>query len=198
LARPGGNVTGLTSQMDALAGKSVELVRDVLPGARRLLGLRGPPLTEAVARLAEEYAAPFAQLGFSVVPVDLVGRDDVERVRAAVVDHRPDAMVMFAHPTVIGLNRPLVELSLEVRVPLFAPWGFIAEYGALASYGADPDALWERAVDFVDRLLRGGDPATMPIEQPTRFERVINLRTARTLGIEVPPSIVALADRVID
>jgi putative ABC transport system substrate-binding protein len=198
LARPGGNVTGLTTQHDELAGKKVELIRHVLPGAHRVLGLRGPPLTAVLARMAEQYAAPMAQLGFSMVPVDLIGRDDIERVRAAIAEHRPDAMLMFSNPTVTNQDRPLAELSLAMRVPLFASQGYIAEYGALASYGSDPNALWERSVDYVDRLLKGADPATMPIEQPTRFERVINLRAARALGIEIPSVAVAIADRVID
>jgi putative ABC transport system substrate-binding protein len=198
LARPGRNVTGLTAQGHDLYGKWVELARELLPGLGFLLGLSGPSANPGIEHHKPAFLAAANQMRIDHAIVDLDGTDDIGRVARFIQDRRPDAVLLFYHPTVLGQLDALQHLLTPLRIPIIAPFRFQTERGALASYGAITSILWERAADFVARILRGADPATLPIEQPTRFELVINLRVARELGIEIPQALLMRADDVIE
>ena len=192
LARPGGNVTGLSGTTSELGAKNLELIREIAPAVKRVTVLANltDPFTKSFLGQIEA-AAP--RMGIAVKPLMLRATDDFSP--AFAVANREPAQALIVQPS---LPRPkAIELMLKHRLPAISPSGLFAEEGGLISYSASP--LWVReGASYVDRILKGAKPADLPVQQPTRFELVLNLKTAQTLGLTVPPTLLARADKVIE
>jgi putative tryptophan/tyrosine transport system substrate-binding protein len=196
LARPGGNITGLSLQQADLAGKRLELLREVIPGLRTLGIMANIAYPAAVLEMGEVGVAG-RSLGLAVAPSEIRGPEDIgtaidmlaERAEALYVC--TDALVNL---NVIRINT----LAVAKRLPTMYGGREQVAAGGLMSYAPNYANQFRRAADFVDRILRGTKPADIPVEQPTKFELVINLKTAKALGLEVPSSILVRADEVID
>jgi putative ABC transport system substrate-binding protein len=192
LARPGGNATGLSIQGTDLVGKRLELLREVVPGLRRLgiMGnIRNPEMDEAQAAART--------LGLEVTALDLQRAEQItpafDTLRGAA-----DALYVCAEP-LVNTNRARISiLALGNRLPTMHGFREAVEAGALMSYGPNFADLFRRSADYVDKILRGTKPASLPVEQPTKFDLVINLIAAKALGLEVPPAFLARADEVIE
>jgi len=197
LARPGGNITGLSFQTGALSGKWLELLKDTVPSLTRVAVLWDPTGT-ANQRTTLEQAAP--ALGVHLHVVEVRSLDDFDRVFAAAHTAQAEGVVLLASP-LFGLHIPrLVELAAHHRLPMIGWNRHFAEEGGLMAYGpkeSDPSWGWRRAAVFVDKILKGVKPGDLPVEQPTKFELVVNLKTAQALGLTIPPSILFQADEVI-
>ena len=198
LAHPGGNVTGLSDAHADLVPKRLELLKQVVPSVTRVGILWSPanPGTAPQVRIAEGAASA---LGLTVLPVAVKGprRDDLDRAFATIERERLGSLFVIGDST-LGVQRDrLAALSLQHRLPTssHSRW---AEGGLLMSYGTDFVDLFRRSASLVDRILKGAKPADLPVEQPTKFELVINMRTAKALGLAISPSLLSRADRVIE
>jgi putative tryptophan/tyrosine transport system substrate-binding protein len=197
-ARPGGNVTGVSNQLGDLAvEKFVELLRAFAPHLERV-GLIWQPANSGSAQGQKDLVAAAPRLGLSVVSLELAKPEDLERVFATVRETRPQALII--HPTVIfGLvSKEIVAFAIAERLPTIAGSSAYVREGLLMSYGPDVAPMWRLAAHYADQLLRGAKAADLPVQQPTRFELVLNLRTARALGKEPPDTLLARADEVIE
>jgi len=196
LAHPGGNVTGMSLAQNDIASKRLELLRDVVPNLRRLAIMFNADYPSSV-REAGEVQAAARTLGLEVAPLEIRRAEDIAPV-FETLKSQADALYV-AEDTLIFVNKtPIVTLALGARLPtIFGNRDFV-QAGALMSYGPNYPALFQRAADFVDKILRGTKPGEIPVEQPTKFELVVNLKTAKALGLTVPDKIQALADEVIE
>jgi putative ABC transport system substrate-binding protein len=196
LARPGGNITGVTFLHVDLFAKNMELLRQLLPALRRLAFLWDPTMPTVKEDLIRVEAGARA-LGVHLQVVVARGASDYEAAFAAIVRERAEALVVAATPTFMQDRSHLIRLAAVHRLP--AAYGFRedAEAGGLLSYGPRQADTVRLAATYVDRILKGAKPADLPIEQPTKFELVINLKTAKALGLTIPPSLLARADQVI-
>ena len=196
LARPGGNVTGLSFQSPDLAGKRIEFVREVIPGLRRLAILANidNPITLLDVR---EVQAAARTLG---VEVDVLEIRRSEDIAPAIESVKGRAEVIYApfDPLLTANQIRTNTLALGARLPTIAAVRDYVQTGALMSYGPNVPDLWRRAGSYVDKILRGTKPTDIPVEQPTKFDLVVNLITARALGLEIPPILLARADEVIE
>jgi putative tryptophan/tyrosine transport system substrate-binding protein len=196
LARPGGNVTGLSTVATDLAGKRLELLTEAVLDFRRLATMGNASNSLSVLEMREVKAAA-SRFGLDATFLEVRQAQDIEPAIAALKD-AADALYVVADP-LINTNRDQIhKLAMGARLPAIYNAREHVEAGGLMSYGPDFIELYRRAADFVDRILRGASPSDIPVEQPTKFELVINLRTARALGIELPPSLLARADEVIE
>ena len=197
LARPGGNITGLSFQTGALSGKWLELLKDAVPSLSRVAVLWDTTGT-ANQRKTLEQAAPALDVHLHVVEVR--SADDFDSAFAAAHIAQAEGFVILASP-LFGLHLPrLVELAAQHRLPMIGWNRRFAEAGGLMAYGpkeSDPSWGWRRAAVFVDKILKGAKPADLPVEQPLRFELVINLKTAKALGLTMPPALLFQADEVL-
>jgi putative ABC transport system substrate-binding protein len=196
LARPGGNVTGLSSQTADLAGKRLELLRSVVPGLRRLaiLGVAGS--ANSTLEMGEVQAAA-RTLSLEIAPFEIRRAEDIAPAFEALKGRAEALYVSFDLLTIVNRVR-INTLASAGRVPtMFGTREYVGA-GGLMSYGPNIQDLWRRAAEYVDQILRGAKPAVMPVEQPTKFELIINLTTAKALGLTVPESILAVANEVID
>jgi putative ABC transport system substrate-binding protein len=192
LARPGGNITGLAAPV-GLNTKMLELVSEMLPSARRVGALTNPtdPFSHNFIREIEE-AGRSVGITTQIIGVGSVG--EFEAAFAAMVNERADAVMMqLSLP-----RRPAIDLALKHRLPLFAGGGLLPREGGLMSYSNNQNEMYRRAAFYVDRLLKGAKPAELPVEQPTKYELIINLKTAKALGLTVPPTLLARADEVLE
>jgi putative ABC transport system substrate-binding protein len=196
LARPGGNVTGLSLQATDIAGKRLELLREVVPGLRRLAILANVGTPQAVREMREVQATARA-LGFEVATSEIRGADDIAPAFDALKG-RGDALYVVADPLVTTNRIRISSLALGVRLPTIHGQRENVEVGGLMSYGANFPGLYRRAADYVDKILRGTKPADIPVEQPTKFDLVVNLVTAKTLGLTIPHALLLRADQVIE
>ncbi|HSB55233.1 MAG TPA: ABC transporter substrate-binding protein [Gemmatimonadales bacterium] len=196
LARPGGNVTGVISLNADLAGKRLELLKQVVPRVARVVVLRDPDnrSSEFSVLDAERVAKP---LGVVIHSVDARGQKEFDAAFLAMKRARADAVILGVNTPFIAHRRRLAELAVSHRLPMMAPAREYAAAGALVSYGTDYPDQFRRAAMYVDKILKGARPADLPIEQPTKFELVINLKTARALGLTIPPSVLGRADDLI-
>jgi putative ABC transport system substrate-binding protein len=192
LTRPGGNITGLSGG-GGLSGKSLDLIRDVLPTVRRIAALAHAPDPFSVPFIRQVEAAG-RMAGIAIQTIKVRGADDLETAFAAMIRERPDAIV--AQPSLP--RKPVIELALKHRLPLFAAIGLFAYEGGLISYSISQKEMYRRAAYYVDRILKGAKPADLPVEEATRFELVVNLKTAKALGLTIPPTVLARADEVIE
>ena len=196
LSRPGGNVTGLSIQGPDLAGKRAELLREVLPRLQRLAVMANVAYPAAKQELAEVQAAARA-LGVKVVALEIRGEQDIAPAFEGLKG-RAEALYVASEALVDARQVTINELALGARLPTI--WGVSdgVQTGGLMSYGPSLPALFRRAADYVDQILRGAKPADLPVEQPTKFELVINLKTAKALGLNVSPTLLARTDEVIE
>jgi putative ABC transport system substrate-binding protein len=193
LSQPGGNVTGIAALTAELAGKSVQLIRDMLPSARRVTALANgtdpfsKPFLEQIQRGGEA-------TGTAIKPIRISNNEEFESAFAAMERDRPDAIIV--QPSLP--SRRAAELALQHRVPAVSVPRWFVDQGGLMSYSAIYADLFRKAAVYVDKILKGAHPADLPVEQPTRFQLVINMKTAKALGITVPPTLVSRADELIE
>jgi putative tryptophan/tyrosine transport system substrate-binding protein len=196
LARPGSNVTGLSTQSGDIAGKRLELLREVVPGLRRVAVIANISNPFTVLELAEVQAAASA-LGLEVDKLEIRRAQDITPAFEALKG-RADALYVCIDP-LVNTNRIRINtLALGARMPTMHGFRDYVEAGGLMSYGANYPDLFRRAADYVDRILRGANPRDLPVEQPTKFDLVVNLTTAKALGLDVPQSLLARADEVLE
>jgi putative ABC transport system substrate-binding protein len=196
LRQPGGNVTGMTTINSELAAKRLELLRIVAPRAARIAILRDE--TNLASRLAVDGTEAAAKTaGFTVYSVPVRGPAEIEAAFATVARGRAGALSIVPSPMFFSQRKRLAELAMKHRLPTIVGPREYAEAGGLVSYGADNSDLFRRAAGYVDKILKGAKPGDLPIEQPTKFELVINLKTAKTLGLTIPQSLLGRADEVI-
>jgi ABC-type uncharacterized transport system substrate-binding protein len=195
LARPGGNVTGLSLQSTDLAGKRLELLREIVPGVRGLAIIAHVGNPGAVLEMAEVQAAARA-LGLEVVTLEIRRAEDIAPAFEAL-NGRVDALYIETDALIFTHRIRINTLALAARLPTMHSVRAYVEAGGLMSYGPNYPDMFRRAAGYVDRILKGTTPGELPIQAPTKYELVINLKTARTLGLEVPPMVLARADEVI-
>ena len=197
LAHPGGNTTGLSLLAPETDQKTLELLKDALPKIRRVAMIFDPKNQGMMFRLrALETAAP--KLAIELQSIPALSASELAGALAAAATDPPDALIVLS-PIYAAYRNEIVKFATETKVPLaFDTRGLAAEPGALLSYGADISALLRRTATFVDKILKGAKPANLPVEQPTRFELVINLKTAKELGVDVPWFLQQRADEVIE
>jgi len=196
LARPGGNVTGLSVQMTDLAGKRLELLREVVPGLRRLAIMVNSGASAASLEMDEAQAAA-KMLGLDIAAFEIRRAEDIAPAFEALKG-RAEALYVVADPLITSNRLRINILALGAHLPTMHSFREHVEAGGLMSYGANFPDLFRRAAEFVDKILRGTKPADIPVEQPTKFDLVINLTTAKALGIDVPATLLARADEVIE
>jgi putative tryptophan/tyrosine transport system substrate-binding protein len=196
LARPGGNVTGLSLQQTDVAGKRLELLREMVPGLRRLAIMANVGSPGAILEMGEVQAAARA-LGLENTAVEIRRADDIAPGFDSL-KNRADALYICTDPLVITNRARIHTLAMGVRLPTIYNSREYVETGGLMSYGPNWPDRWRRAADIVDKILRGAKPADIPVEQPTKFDLVINLTTAKVLGLIVPPTLLSVADELIE
>jgi putative ABC transport system substrate-binding protein len=196
LARPGGNVTGLSSQTSDLAGKRLEILRDAVPGVRRLAIMGNVGYSATVQELDEVQAAA-RTLGLEVAALRIRRAEDIAPA-FETLKSGADALYVCSDSFAAANRVRIVVLALSARLPTVYGTRDHVEAGGLMAYGANVRDLFRRAAEYVDKILRGAKPADLPVEQPTKFDLVINLVTAKALGIEIPPAVLARADEVIE
>jgi len=196
LARPGGNITGLSMQSADLAAKRLELLREVLPGLRRLAVMGNRNYPAAVLEMGEVQAAGRA-LGVEVDKFEIQRGQDIAPAFEAFKG-RSQALYLCADALLNTYRNRINILALGARLPTIYPARNFLESGGLISYGVNNVDLFRRAADYVDKILRGAKPSSLPVEQPTKFELVVNLTTAKALGLTLPDKLLALADEVIE
>jgi putative ABC transport system substrate-binding protein len=198
LARPGGNVTGLAIDTGGeILGKRFELLKETLPNLSRLGILWNPDV--AFVRNRQTAMTEIARaLGLTTIPVEARGLDSLEQAFATMVRERAQAFVMQGDSVLFNHRGQIAEMALRNRLPAASLQREYAEVGFLLTYGADIRDLFRRSAVFVDKIFKGAKPADLPVEQPTKFELVINLKTAKALGVEVPTSLLQRADEVIE
>jgi putative ABC transport system substrate-binding protein len=196
LARPGGNITGLSNQTGELAGKRLELLRDILPGLRRLAILVNVGNPVAVQEMRQVQTAA-GMLGVEVTTLEIHRAEDIVLAFEALKD-RAEALYVQGDLLTISNRIAINTWVLKTRLPATYAFREDVEAGGLMSYGPSSLDLFRRAGDYVDKILRGAKPSDIPVEQPTKFDLVVNLTTAKALGLTVPPSLLAVADEVIE
>jgi putative ABC transport system substrate-binding protein len=195
IARPGKNVTGLFLDLPELNGKRLELLREVVPGLTRVAVLWDPSLDLAPLKAAEAAART---VNVILQPLSVRRPADFDQALRAARAQRAGALMVIQSPMLDVHDRDIAGLAAERRLPSIALFRRFTESGGLMSYGPDLNALFEQAAHYVDRILKGAKPGDLPIERPARFELVINMKTARALGLTIPPSLLLRADQIIE
>jgi putative ABC transport system substrate-binding protein len=197
LARPSANITGLSLLSAALDGKRLELLKEVVPGVGPVAVLQNPDFPEATNRWSDAEVAG-KSLGVRLQPWKVRSPQEIEATFSAKDRVRPKALLIFSDPSVLERNRArIIALALKSRLPAIYPWRFYVEEGGLMSYAPSLPAMHRRSAYYVDKILKGAKPADLPVEQPTKFELVINLKAAKQIGLTIPPNVLARADKVI-
>ncbi len=197
LARPGANATGFATQNDELPGKWMELLKETLPRLSHVAVVWDPAYGGGVQLKASEAAARF--LGVRLQPLKVERPDDFATAFAELQKNRPEALIVSSSALFFAHRSRLVEFAAQHRLPtIYHQSEFVVGSGGLMSYGADFRDLLRRSATYVDKILRGAKPGNLPVEQPTKFELVINMKTAKTLGLTIPPSLRARADQIIE
>ena len=197
LARPGGNVTRLTNISRELGGKRLELLKEAVPKVARVAVLYDPANSPSVRDVKEVFPAVARALRLTIQSWEVRAADDFEKVFAALSKQRPDGLYVGGGPLMLANRKRIAALALKSRLPSMYIRREFVEAGGLMFYGADLVDSYRRVAYFVDRILKGAKPADLPVEQPTKFELVINLKTAKQIGLTVPPNVLARADKVI-
>lgn len=198
LARPGRNITGTSSMAPDTAGKSLQLLMEVAPRVSRVAVLWNPanPVFQAQVLRATEAAAP--ALGVQLQLVEVRNPNEIDRAFAAMIRQRAGALLVLPDPMLTFHRQRIIELAARNRLPAMYGQREWPESGGLASYGANYTELSRRAATFVDRILKGAAPADLPVEQPTKFEFVVNLKTAKALNLKIPESALLRADEMVE
>lgn len=196
LSRPGGNLTGVNNSTSELNSKRLDLLREMLPRASHVgvLANPGPPVYR---KTREELETAARALGVRLQIRDVRSPGDLDEAVAALAKNRVEVLLVASDPMLFAERGRIVNLATKARLPGIYEWREFSEAGGLMSYGTDLSDLYRRAATYVDKILKGAKPDDLPIEQPTKFELVVNLKTARTLGVTIPPSILVRADEVI-
>jgi putative ABC transport system substrate-binding protein len=195
-SKPGGNVTGLSVFALELSGKRLELLKETVPKMTRVAALWSSSENESVLGFKETQDAAKV-LSLRIQSVELSDAGEMEKTFAELIKMRVDALLVVLSPLVTLNSRRIVELALKQRLPGMYPTRQFVEEGGLMGYGPLLGDLYRRAATYVDKILKGAKPGDLPIEQPTKFELVINLRTAKQIGLTIPPNVLARADKVI-
>jgi putative ABC transport system substrate-binding protein len=196
LARPGGNVTGLALLLNELAGKRLELLKEAVPKLARVAVLHDPALPPNILELKEVQAAASA-LGLTIQPWEIRRADDFDRVFTAMAKQRLGGVYVISGRLVTSNRKQIVGFALKSRLPLVYPQREYVDAGGLMYYGADIADSYRRVAYYLDKILKGAKPADLPVEQPTKFELVFNLKTAKQIGVIIPQSLLYRADKVI-
>jgi ABC-type uncharacterized transport system substrate-binding protein len=196
LARPGGNVTGVTNLSPELGGKRLELLKEAVPKLARVAVLSDPALPSSVNEVKEVLPAAARALKLTFQPWEVRSADDFERVFAALNKQRPDGLYVLSGSLMNANQKRIADFALKNRLPSIGRRGFV-DAGGLMAYGADIADSYRRVATYVDKILKGAKPADLPVEQPKKFEFIINLKVAKQIGLTIPPNVLARADRVI-
>jgi len=197
LARPGGNVTGLTNIGGELGGKLLELVKEITPSLTRvvILNTAGGGANDIFAKETE---VPARSMGVQLIRVEVQSPDDIDSTFRAITKERANGLLVRLQPSLFSAHyRRVAEYTIKNRLPSIALVPAWANAGGLMSYGADLSFQYRRAATYVDKILKGTKPADLPVEAPTKFELVINLKTAKQIGLTIPPAVLTRADKVI-
>jgi ABC-type uncharacterized transport system substrate-binding protein len=197
VARPGGNATGFILYEYSISGKWLELLKQIAPGVTRVAVLRDPATAAGIGQFAaiQAVSPPF---GVEVIPVDVRDEREIERTLRAFAREPNGGLIVTASAAQAVHRKLIVTLAAENRLPAVHPFRYMAATGGLISYGPDILDQFRRAAGYVDRILNGEKPADLPVQAPTKYELIINLKTAKTLGLEMPASVLARADEVIE
>jgi putative ABC transport system substrate-binding protein len=196
LARPGANITGVSLMSPDLAAKRLGLLKEVFPRISRVAILRDPDEVATVPEMRETENAA-RKLGVTLMPLESRHADELEGLFAAATRERADALVVFAHAFAYRNRASIIDLVKEHGLPAIYGWRVFVESGGLMSYGPNVQAVVRRAAVYVDKILKGAKPGDLPVEQPSKFELIINLKTAKALGLTIPQSLLLRADEVI-
>jgi putative ABC transport system substrate-binding protein len=196
LARPGGNITGLTHLAPELGGKRLELLKDIVAQLSRVAVLTDPRTGGHGPQIKElEVAAP--ALGLQLRPMEVRAPNELESAFSSMIAWRAGAFIGLQQPTLDRLRERIVDIAAKNRLPAMYPNSEYVETGGLMSYSADIVAMFRRTATYVDKILKGAKPTDLPVEQPTKFELLINLKTAKQIGLTIPPNVLARADKVM-
>jgi len=196
LARPGGNLTGLTTLVGELGGKRLELLKEAVPKLARVVVLYDPASPNNVLELKEVQTAAGA-LKLTIQPWEVRDADSFDRIFAAIGKQRPDGLYVISSPLMNANRERIANFAIKSRLPSVFSDKATVDAGGLMFYGADLSHIYRRVATYVDKILKGAKPADLPVEQPKKFEFVINLKTAKQIGLTIPPNVLARADRVI-
>jgi putative ABC transport system substrate-binding protein len=197
LAAPGGNITGFTSADFSLSAKSVEILKAIAPQVTRLAMLRDSADSQSIGQAASIQMAA-ASLGVELTSIDIRDAGTISRGIDLFARRENGGLVVPATPLSTVHLATIIASAAQNRLPAIYPYRYFVDSGGLISYGADNLDIWRRAASYVDRILKGANPADLPVQTPTRFELIINLKTAKALGLTVPPTLLARADELIE
>jgi putative ABC transport system substrate-binding protein len=196
LSRPGGNTTGFIAFEYSLSGKWLELLKEIAPNVTRVAVLRDPRIPNSIGQYAVIQA--MAAAGVELSAIDMLDVGAIEHALAAFADEPNGGLIVTTSGTAVTLRDRIISLATRYRLPNVYSYRYYPESGGLASYGPHPFDAYKRAAAYVDRILKGEKPADLPVQAPTKYETVINLKTAKALGLNVPSSLLARADEVIE
>jgi ABC-type uncharacterized transport system substrate-binding protein len=197
LAHPGGNVTGMSGLASDMASKRVELLKELLPQAKRVAVLWNPSNQAKITEWKDtQIAAQSAAL--TLLPFDVQTSAEIDQAFPLIKREQPDAMIVLTESFTLAFRQQIGQFAVATRLPMIAELREFVVVGGLASYGASRAELWRRAATYVVKILHGDNPGDLPVEQPTRFELVISLKTAKALGLAVPSTLLTRADEVIE
>jgi putative ABC transport system substrate-binding protein len=204
LARPGGNITGLSELTPELGAKRLELLKEVVPKVRRVAVLWNPAHSERFSGSFRFWSSDWTEMraaaqvfGMTLQSVEIRGPDDLDTAFSGITRERADGLIAFSDPLLVFRGRRIADLAAKSRLPAVYPSREVVDAGGLMSYGPSISDMFRRAGGYVGKILKGAKPADLPMEQPTHFELVINLRTAKALGLAIPQSLLIRADQVI-
>ncbi len=200
LARPGGNITGLTFLGPELLPKRLALRKEAMPSVSQVAGLWHPNAygETTMHDMMEQTEAAATTLGMQLRLIAVKGPDDFDNAFSTIAQARADALIVFPSPMLFTERRRIVDLAAKHRLPLMAMAKEFADLGGLITYGASIPGLIRRSAVYVDKIIKGAKPGDLPVQQPTKFDLVINIKTAKALGVDIPPSLFARADEVIE
>jgi len=197
LARPGGNITGITNLGRDLGGKRLELLKEAVPKLARVAVLYDPATPASIRDVKQVLPVAARALGLTIQPWEVRAADDFEKVFPALNKERPDGLYLFNSPLLRTYRKRIADFALKSQLPSVHESKEAVEAGGLMYYGADLADSYRRVATYVDRILKGAKPGDLPVEQPTKFELVINFKTAKQIGLTIPPNVLARADKVI-
>jgi putative tryptophan/tyrosine transport system substrate-binding protein len=197
LARPGGNITGVTNLSPELGGKRLELLKQAVPKIARVAVLHDPGAQSSVREMNELLPEAARALGLSIQPWEVQAVGDFDKVFGAMAKQRPGGLYPTGGPLMNANEKRIADFAINNRVPSVFSTRASVEVGGLMYYGADVAHSYQRVAYYIDRILKGAKPADLPVEQPTKFELVINIKTAKQIGLTIPPNVLARADKVI-
>lgn len=197
LARPGGNITGVSLTSEELSGKRLQLLTEVVPKATRVAVMTNPTTPAAALSLAQTQAAA-QSLGIQIVPIEVRTQADFTSAFSSITAAHAEALIITPDPMLYNQHPQIVAFAALSKLPALYPEKEVVQSGGLMAYGPSIPASFRRAAAYVDKILRGAEPADLPVEQPTKFDLTINLKTAKALGLTIPPHLLSLADEAIE